>query len=273
VLKKVLGLAAVTAMVAAAADPSCNLVSGWSQRGELRTYDAENLFEYMDGNAEGYVLYGFQEMKGITCEKGGVLLAIDVSDFGDADSSFGMFSANRDPRQPVVKLGMGAQIVPRKAIGVKGQYYLEIAANPEGDHTAALKEWSAALDRNATGSTEPPAALTWFPANSQSLKLVPQSVLGIRLMKRGYVGQYEAGKAFVVPEKSAETAKALMEKLRARFRETSPVEMADEAFQTTDPYLGRLCIFRKGRYVGGYGNVPAGQDAAALAKALAGRVE
>ena len=68
------------------------------------------------------------------------------------------------------------------------------------------------------GSTEPPAALTWFPAEKrQSLRLVPESVLGIRLLKRGYMGQYEFGKAFVVSEESPESAAALLQKLRARF--------------------------------------------------------
>ena len=39
-----------------------------------------------------------------------------------------------------------------------------------------------------------------------------------------------------------------------------------------DAYLKRVCIFRKGRYVGGYGNVAEGQDAVGLSTALASRV-
>ena len=50
---------------------------------------------------------------------------------------------------------------------------------------------------------------------------MPESVLGIRILKRGYVAQYDFGKAFVVPEDSPEAAAAVMQKLRARFTETS----------------------------------------------------
>ena len=271
-LKPACLLALASCALAAAGGPSCTLVPGWSQQGQPRTYDAENLFEYMDGNAEGYVLYGFDNMHGVTCEKGGVTVVIDISDFLDADNAYGMFSANRDPRLPTLKIGAGGQIVPRKALFVKGQFYIEVGANPEGDHTAILKEWTAALERSVEGSTEPPAALTWFPPGPQSLRLVPQSVLGIRLLKRGYVGQYDAGKAFVVKEESAQSATQLMEKLRARFRETSAQQLADEAFVTNDPYLGKVCIFRKGRYVAGYGNIAEGQDPLALSKALASKV-
>jgi len=256
--------------LAGAAGPSCSAVAGWTQKGDARTFGADNLFEYMDGNAEGYLIYGFQNMRGVTCQNEGVTLVIDLSDFGDSDSSFGMFSANRDPRQPVARMGMSAQIVPRRALLVKGKYYLEIAADPEGDYTALLQQWTASLEKTIEGATEPPAAMSWFPpAQQQSLRLVPESVLGIRILKRGYAAQYDFGKAFVVTDNAAP---ALMEKLRARFGETSAAKVADEAFEVNDRYLGRLCFFRKGKYIGGYANVAEGQDPVALAKALAARL-
>jgi hypothetical protein len=270
-LKIVCGIG-LFAGVLAAANPACTLVPGWTPQGEPRSFASDNLFEYMDGNAEGYLLYGFQNMHGVTCVKGGITLVIDISDFGDADSAYGMFCANRDLRKPEAKLGMGGQIVPRRAIFAKGQYYVEVGAEPEGDHTATLQAWTAALEKIATGSSEVPVALSWFPAGQQSLRLVPESVLGIRLLKRGYVAQYDFGKAFVVTEASPDSAAAVMQKLRERFGETAKAPIADDAFQVTDKYLGRLCIARKGRYLAGYGNLADGQDAVALVKSLASRL-
>jgi hypothetical protein len=253
--------------------PDCKLVPGWTQQGPARTHNPENLFEYMDGNAEGYLIYGFAKMQGVTCEKGGVTFVIDLSEFADADSAFGMFSANRDPNQPLAKLGAGGQIVARRAIFVKGKHYLEIAAEPEADHSAALREWTAAAEKTVEGSSSLPAAMSWFPEEKrQSLRLVPESVLGIRLLKRGYVGQYEHGKAFLVTEDTPESAAALMQKLRARFGETTAAKVADEAFQANDKYLGRLCFFRKGRMIGGYANVAESADPLALATALASKL-
>lgn len=273
----ILGVGLVACGLAAAADtapvPTCTLAPGWSQRGEARSYVGDNLFEYMDGNAEGYLIYGFQSMHGVSCVKGPVTLVIDISDFGSADNAYGMFSANRDPREPMANLGMGGQIVPRRAIFAKGQYYVEIAAGPEGDYTATLKEWMAGFEKVVPGTTATPVALTWFPAEKQqSLRLVPESVLGIRLLQRGYAAQYDFGKAFVVTEASAESAGALMQKLRARFGETTAARAGDEAFQANDKYLGRLCFFRKGRYIGGYANVAEGQDPVALSAALAAKL-
>jgi hypothetical protein len=272
VLRPLVALA-VFACIAAAA-PTCSLVPGWTVHGKPRTYTADNLFEYMDGNAEGYILYNFQEMQGITCKRGEVTFVIDISDMSDPDFSFGMFTSTRDLRQPAYPVGMGGQIVPRRLIFAKGKYYIEIAANPEGDHTAALKSWAAALDKSVPGTTLPPPALQWFPtAEQQSLRLVPESVLGLRLLRRGYLAQYDFGKAFVAFEDTAQSAADVMQKLRSRFGETTPVAVADEAFQATDRYLGRLCIFRKGRHIGGYAITALAPDPLTLAKPLAGKLQ
>ena len=246
---------------------------GWSQSGPARAYEAGNLFEYMDGNAEGYLIYGFRSMRGVSCRKGEISFVIDLSDMGDADGSYGIFSANRDPQLPIDKFGMAGQVAPRRAMFVKGSYFVEIAANPEGDHSAALRAWLAALDGTITGSTVLPDALAWFPAEGrQSLRLVPESVLGLHLLKRGYVAQYDFGKAFVAYETSPDSATAIMQKLRARFGQVTAANLADDAFQTTDQYLGRLFIFRKGRLIGGYSIKSEGHDPAALAAALAAQL-
>jgi len=272
-LKLLLGLGLCAFVWAAAEEqavaPSCSLAPGWTQDGQPRFYTTDNLFEYMDGNSEGYFSYDFQNMHGVTCKQGETTFIIDISDMGTPDNAYGWFSSTRDLRQPAYPVGMGGQIVPRRLIFAKGKYYVEIAANPEGDFTAALKQWAAALDKLVPGSTSPPAALAWFPAEKQqSLKLTPQSVLGLRILKRGYVAQYDYGKAFVVIEETPESAVATMRSLRQRFGDTSPVKLGEDGFQATDKYLGRMCFVRTGRYIAGYAIAADGVDPVGLTAAL-----
>jgi hypothetical protein len=262
------------AFVAAAAEgqavaPSCSLTPGWTQDGKARYYTTDNLFEYMDGNSEGYFSYNFQNMHGVTCKRGETTFVIDISDMGDSDDAFGWFSDTHDPRQPSYPVGMGGQIVPRRLIFAKGKYYVEIAANPEGDYTALLKEWAAALDKLVPGSTTPPAAMAWFPTEGQqTLKLTPESVLGLRILKRGYVAQYDYGKAFVVFEDTPESAGAVMQSLRQRFGDGTPVKLGDDAFESTDKYLGHMCFVRAGQYIAGYTITGGSMDPVALSGAL-----
>jgi len=91
-------------------------------------------------------------------------------------------------------------------------------------------------------------------------------------LKRGYVAEYEFGKACVVAEPSPEAAAGVMTKLKARMGQAEAVAVGDEGFQSNSRYLGKVFFFRKGLYIGGFANLAEGQDAAALAKSLAARI-
>jgi hypothetical protein len=253
----------------------CRLVPGWEQSGPKRQYTPDNLFDYRDGAAEGYLIYSFTQMQGIDCKSGSTILSIDVSDMTDADSAYGMFSANRDARQPIAKIGMGAQLMPQSLLFAKGKYFVEIIetdGSTDSNQTAALQGFAAKIEPLLEGRGTPPEELAWFPDNQESAKLVPESVLGLKLLKRGYVAKYATGQAFIVVEQSPESAAAVMTKLRARFENSTPVKIADEAFEAKAPYLDGICIFRKGRIIAGYTNLPDPQTATTQAAMLLERV-
>jgi hypothetical protein len=265
----------VSAGTAVAQVPPCTAVPGWTQQGDARGYDADNLFEYMNGNAEGYLLYHFVRMKGITCASGDTTLTIDVSEFEDAEFAYGMFTSTRDPRTPTERIGVNGQVTPRKGFFTKDKYYVEIAANPEKDHSATLRAFLSIIEKGIQGRTTLPDAFGWFPAENlvpDSIRLVPESVLGLRLLKSGYVAQYQAGKGFLVRESSPDSAAQVFAKLKARFSQASPASIGDEAFTATDKYLNGVSVFRKGAFIGGFANLPEGRSGVAESEKLAANV-
>jgi hypothetical protein len=250
----------------------CHLVPGYEQSGTKRQYTPDNLFDYRDGAAEGYLIYSFTGMQGIDCKSGSTVLSIDVSDMTDADSAYGMFAANRDPRQPIAKIGMGAQIMPQSLLFAKGKYFVEVIetdGSTGSNQTVALQSFAAKIESLLEGRSTPPQELAWFPLeNQESARLVPESVLGLKLLKRGYVAKYATGQAFVVVEESPDSAAEVMNKLRARFDGTASVQLGDEAFQVKAPYLEGVCVFRKGKVIAGYTNLPDPAEAATQAAKL-----
>jgi hypothetical protein len=265
----------VSAGTALAQMPTCTAVPGWSQQGEARSFGPDNLFDYMNGNAEGYLLYRFAQMKGITCAAGDTTLNIDISEFEDPEFAYGMFTSTRDPRLPTDKIGVNGQVTPRKGFFAKDKYYVEIAANPEKDHSATLRAFLSVIEQGIQGRTTLPDAFGWFPAENlvpDSIRLVPESVLGLRLLKSGYVAQYQAGKGFLVRESSPDAAAQVFAKLKARFSQASPASIGDEAFTATDKYLNGVCVFRKGVFIGGFANLPEGRNGVAESEKLAANV-
>ncbi len=261
----------VAASFAKGAD-DCRLAAGWQPDGPSRAYSPANLYEYLDGGAEGYLIFGFVRLEHQTCTKGEDSLEIDISDMADADAAYGLFASRHDPRQPVKPIGMGGEIQANHASFAKGNSYVELTATPGAEYRATLRVFVAALEKRLKGRSSPPQALAWFPKGSTSVRLVPQSVLGLRPLKRGYVAEYSNGQAFVVTEASAQSAATVLADLRKRFGAVTPARIPDEAFQMNEKYLGGVCIFRKGRFVGGYAHVRDSAQAVALAKNLASRL-
>lgn len=257
--------------------PQCEAVSGWQQHGTKRSYDAENLFEYMNGNSEGYFIYWFVAMKGITCQAAERTIVIDISEFYDPEYAYGMFTSTLDPRLPVEKIGTSAQVTSRRAFFVKDKYYVELAANPEGDFTSELRAYMTRIEKNISGQTALPEAVGWFPTENllddSTVRLIPESVLGLRVLKSGYVGRYDFGRAFIVRESSPEAAAQVMEKLRERFGQTRPVTIADEAFTANDKYLNGMCVFRKANIIGGFAGLKEDRDGVAESIRLAANIK
>jgi hypothetical protein len=266
-------ISCVTTVAGAQSYLDCHLVPGWEQSGALRSYTPDNLYDYRDGGAEGYLIFGFAHMQGIDCKSGAITLSIDVSEMADADSAWGMFAANRDPKLPIAPLGMGGQVLPQSLIFARGRWYVEIAeteGSSASSQTTAIQAFAARMLAFLDGRDSTPEPVQWFLADHRtSVRLVPQSVLGLRVLRHGYVANYEQGQAFIVIEDSPQSAVEVMKKLREHFNTASPAQISDEAFLGQVSYLDGICIFRKGRIIAGYTNLPDAIQAASKATQLA----
>jgi hypothetical protein len=262
----------VAAGTLAAQVPSCSVAPGYKQDGETREFNTETLYNYMDGNSEGYFLYNFVVMHGVTCKQGDLSLVIDISEFQDAELAYGMFTANVDARRARTAIGAAGQVGPTKTIFVKGKYFVEVSIEPEGDHSADLEKYARAIEPGIAGSTATPAQIALFPkAGLQpgSPRLVPQSVLGLRMLSKGYLGIYDNGRLFFVTEASPDAAKALFAKLKQRFPPAADAKAGDEAYSGDERLLGHFCLFRKGARVGGFVSAKEGADPVKLAAEFA----
>ena len=277
-MKKLLSLFFILAAVQSASAQlcKCELLQGWEQKGKVREYNPDNLFEYIDGAAEGYLIFDFVKMSGLTCQSKDVAVEIDFYEMGDPECAYGIFTANRNPKSPNEKIGMAGQISTNWATFVKDKYYISLALNSDKDSRAALRAFVTVLEKKINGRSTPPDIVGWFPKQNlvpDSVRLVPQSVLGISMLKRGYVAQYDLGKAFIVQEDSQAAAAQLMAKLKGRLGQTTPGNIGEESFTGNDKYLDGVLVFRKGRILGGFANLKAGMDASTLALRMAANVK
>jgi hypothetical protein len=85
-------MVAIAMGIATFGQPTCAVIPGWTQDGTSRMYEGDKLFDYMDGNSEGYFVYGFVRMNGVTCTQAGQKVLIDISRCRTKKARMGFFA-------------------------------------------------------------------------------------------------------------------------------------------------------------------------------------
>ncbi len=79
--------------------------AGIERSSEVRTYEGESLFEYINGGAEIYHAYNFIEVATSTYGINGTEMVVDIYRFENPDNAYGLFASFRPDNPAFVQLG------------------------------------------------------------------------------------------------------------------------------------------------------------------------
>lgn len=109
---------------------------GWKAQEEVKTYDRETIFEYIDGAGEVYRLYAFRMLEVYRFLKDDEPdIVLEVFDMGTAEDAFGVFTHGREGGEAGV--GQGSEYRGGLLCFWKNTYFVCIYA--EGESEAAQK--------------------------------------------------------------------------------------------------------------------------------------
>ena len=173
--RKVAVLTAVTAVAAVAAVFSCSsggggfpAIDGWSQTGEVRVFDSDNLWEYINGAAELFVAYDVQTCETADLSSGDVVVALDLYEMGTPLNAFGILSRERAGDRVIVSGATDAMVsAPYLALLVKGSTYAKVNVL-EGELTAETgRAMLEALASELPGDAVLPAEFDLLPVDGK----------------------------------------------------------------------------------------------------------
>ncbi|UCG85517.1 MAG: hypothetical protein JSW71_16510 [Gemmatimonadota bacterium] len=165
----------LTVLIASISLPCCSseesdfpAVEGWTQDGEMLLYDADNLWEYINGAAELFIEYDVQTCRTADLTAGDVTVTVDLYDMGTALNAFGVY--NRESSGEGVQLPNAIEAVvspPYQALLLKGATYVKVNAI-EGELTdASGRELLAAIASVLPGETAYPTELGLLPQSGK----------------------------------------------------------------------------------------------------------
>lgn len=102
-------------------------VDGWTQAGDVLTYDADTLWEYINGAAELFVSYGVRTCRTADLSSGDLTVTVDLYDMGTRLNAYGVFEREASGESVEVADAVAALVSPPyQALLLKGSTYAKV---------------------------------------------------------------------------------------------------------------------------------------------------
>jgi len=131
-------------------------VTGWKWDGKEMKYDSKSVFQYMDGAAELYLAYGFQNLTVRRFEKvNQPAITLELYEMASPEDAYGVFSFERQDED--IGIGQGSEFGGGLLRFWKGKYFVSIYSEGEGAEveSAILKAGRDAANSIPSGGQEP----------------------------------------------------------------------------------------------------------------------
>jgi hypothetical protein len=261
-------------------------IAGWARTGDVQRFGPGNLWEYINGGAEQYLSFGFQDLESARYGRpDGATVVVDAYRMADRLHAFGIYAQESNPRRKPVKVGVEGRAGTAALEFWAASHYVKLVADPA---TPVAPDDLAALARAvATGLGEAgglPAEVALLPDKGLvpgSIRFVPEDALGHAGFGSALEAQYEGAPKpstlllipFESPAGAAEASTAYGTFLAQGGEAPNPLPaLADGGFSTTERYYGRLVAARSGRWLMVSLGAQTDEHAAALVRAAAARV-
>jgi hypothetical protein len=228
-------------------------------QGNSSTYDADSLYQYIDGGADIYLLYDFKTLLHQNVKSDANEVTADIYEMGNREDAFGIYSSERSSSYTFLPIGAEGYRGQGILNFLEGQYYVKLSGSgPNVD--GLLGEFAQLLSSRIGGSRTLPALLASFPREhriAHSEQFIKKDPLGHAFLAPAYLATYEEGKQqmklIVSVANSAPDAKARTEQLARHFkqtgREVSAPELGENGMRASNSFEGQVIARTHGRYL------------------------
>ncbi|MFZ0732865.1 MAG: DUF6599 family protein [Candidatus Sulfotelmatobacter sp.] len=223
------------------------------------TYNAETLYQYIDGGADLYLLYDFKALLHQEFKSGTTDLTVDLYEMGNGDDAFGIYSSERSPNYKF--LSIGAEGYRDKGIlnFLGGQYYVKLSGSGPGVDTL-FDEFARLLSSRIGGSRSLPALLAQLPREgriSHSEQYIKKDPLGHAFLSPAYIVTYAQGrqqmKLVVSVANDRPAAKLRAEQFAKHFKQSGEAvlapELGENGMRGSNSFEGHVIARTRGRYL------------------------
>ena len=266
-------------------------IEGWKISDGPTKYTPETLFEYIDGGAESFLQFDFQDLASATYANDSARqgknrlsprpsherdaaaaakleITVDIYRHRDAFGAFGMYTQERPAGTTPLPIGIEAYAGPDYLEFVVGPYYVKLVQSG-AKQPSFLRGFAEKVAAGLPGTHEAPAVLKCFPERgkrARAEKLMARDFLGHPFLHDAVAVPYQIGGAsfrlFVVEGKDSADVRAMVQRYRsvAKLPAVGSDSAGAEGTATLkDPLNGEVMLQWKGRWLWGAVDQPAAE--------------
>lgn len=232
----------------------------WKLSEKVQTFNPENLYDFINGGADNYLSYNFQELSVFTYERGDKYITLEVYRHKGLPQAFGIYSSEKPSDAQFEKIGVQGYVGAGICNFYTGNYYIKISTHESASEIPALlRSMATDVAQKLVKVPQAPKALHAFPSigripNSESF--TNTNFLGYESLHSAYLSGYKKGdktfKLFIIELPTTDAAKnmitAYAKAIKTNFTGNEGV------FQFKDPYNGNIQMQWKGNYIWGIVN-------------------
>jgi hypothetical protein len=238
-------------------------MTGWKQSEEPQTFLPKTLYEYINGAADLYLTYDFQELRVaeyLNDRKASV--TIEIYRHKSPTDAFGIYSQERLPEANYLNIGAQAYIDKNILDFFSGSYYVKINSyNTGAEDQEVLQAFAKGVVENLDEKGGLPSRLSSFPTEgkkSNSEKFIARNFMGYSFLHSAFTVDYElSGKQFKLFLIEGVDQKECRDMIEKYLQQTGKPEedVAEGRHTISDPYHGVVDLYWKGKYVWGILNL------------------
>jgi hypothetical protein len=251
-----LQFAGTTAILAQTTFPE---IGGWTRATEIKVYNSDNLWEYIDGAADYYLNYGFSNLEVReyyrTEEE---YIKVEIYDQKNAINAFGIYAYERTPDAEFLEIGEEGYIVHSSLNFYTGNYYVKIFSHQSDTATiSAIKLLAAKTLQSIATDKETIDELLLLPVEGKMLhseKYFPTNFLGYgffsNAISAGYLIDDKKFSVFVIHAASSQGALNMLQEY-FDFSKVSEKASENTTFAIEDFFSGPLRLMVQKDYLFG----------------------
>ncbi len=236
----------------------------WVREGAVETYTPDNLFEYINGEAELFHDYNFQVVATayyVHRDNQQQAFSVDIYTMGSPLDAFGIYSMYRQPNMQFESIGAEAMIASTALRFYKGRHFVQISTGVLDREVQKVLRQCAVMVAERIPEAELPESVNWLPQSNRvphSLAYRTTGFLGQEAFTSVYQATYnlESGQCsgFVADFSSGGDANQAFQTLTASVRKNGTVisDSREDSFATFHGSLdfqGALYIRQYDRYI------------------------